>query len=60
MGDKWLTPDRAAEEYNLKAGTIRKWLRQGKLKGFKVGGSLWRISETELERFITGQGENNK
>jgi excisionase family DNA binding protein len=54
MSETYLTPEEAAARYKLKVGTVRKWLRQGKLKGFKVAGTLWRISEAELERFING------
>ena len=50
----WLTPDEAAERYNIKAGTIRKWLREGKLAGAQVGGKLWRIKEADIETFIYG------
>lgn len=52
MKETYLTPDEVAAEYNIAAVTIRKWLRQGKLKGYKVGGTLWKIPKTELEAFI--------
>jgi excisionase family DNA binding protein len=55
MSETYLTPEEAAARYKLKVGTVRKWLRQGKLKGFKVAGTLWRIEEAELERFINGE-----
>ncbi len=48
----YLTPDEAAAKYRIAAVTIRKWLRQGKIKGYKVGGTLWRIPEKELEAFM--------
>ncbi len=57
MVENYLTPEEAADRYRIKVGTIRKWLRQGKLQGYKVGGTLWRIPETELESFI--KGDNN-
>jgi excisionase family DNA binding protein len=34
--------------------TVRRWLRQGKLRGFRPGGTKlgYRVAEDELERFI--------
>ncbi len=60
MSEIYLTPEEAAEKYKLAAVTIRKWLRQGKLKGYKVGGTLWRIEEAELETFVKGSSIANK
>ncbi len=34
--------------------TIARYLRAGKLRGFKVGHN-WRIKEEDLEAFINGQ-----
>jgi len=54
MNETYLTPEEAAEKYKVAAVTIRKWLRQGKLKGYKVGGTIWRIEEGELDAFVKG------
>ncbi len=35
--------------------TLRVYLRRGILHGVKVGG-LWRITESELEAFLSGRG----
>jgi len=51
MPTRFLTPEDVAEILNVEASTIRKWLREGILKGVKFGG-LWRIPEDELEEFI--------
>ena len=48
---KYFTPGEVAEQYDLKAGTVRLWIRQGKLKAIKLGGLL-RVSEEELEKFV--------
>lgn len=39
--------------------TVRRWLRQGRLKGFMPGGTKlgYRIAESELERFLRGGAE---
>jgi excisionase family DNA binding protein len=57
MSEKYYSPEEIAEQFNLKPATVRKWIRQGKLKAIKLG-RLWRIPEEELQRFIkAGQGE---
>lgn len=53
--DNYFTPQQVAEKLQLNIRTVYKWIREGKLKAIKVG-DLWRISESELERFIN---ENN-
>ena len=49
--EKLLTPDQAAERLAVSSQSIRKWLRQGRLKGSRAG-RLWRIQERELEIFL--------
>jgi excisionase family DNA binding protein len=34
-----------------KEATVRKYLRENKLKGYKVG-KFWRIKEVDLENFM--------
>jgi excisionase family DNA binding protein len=48
---KLLTPEEVAQALRLDDETIRIWLREGKLKGIKVG-RVWRISEEELKAFL--------
>lgn len=45
------TPEEVAEILDVAPTTIRKWLRNGHLKGFRPG-RLWRISEEQLQEFI--------
>jgi len=40
-----------AQRLHLTTETIRDYLQDGKLKGFKVG-KQWRVREQELEAFI--------
>jgi|LakMenEpi08Oct12_1017439.scaffolds.fasta_scaffold05823_2 excisionase family DNA binding protein len=35
-----------------KEATVRKYLRENKLKGYKVG-KFWRIKEVDLENFMS-------
>lgn len=53
MGEKLITPKDASERLVVAEKTIKDWLRAGKLRGVKVG-SLWRIREVDLEKFIEG------
>ncbi|MDY6826520.1 MAG: helix-turn-helix domain-containing protein [Bacillota bacterium] len=52
VGERYYSPDEVAEKYNVSGVVVRKWLREGKLKGFKLGGKIWRIPEAELDRFV--------
>ena len=40
-----------AQRLHLTTETIRDYLQEGKLKGFKVG-KQWRVREQDLEAFI--------
>jgi excisionase family DNA binding protein len=46
-----LTVDQAANYLQISPWVIRKWLREKKLPGFKIGRE-WRIDEKDLHRFI--------
>lgn len=44
---KLLTVNEAAERLSLSPDTIRKWLRNGQIKGVKIS-RIWRVSEEDL------------
>ena len=50
-----LTVREVAERIRSSPETVRRWLRQGKLRGFRPGGTKlgYRIPEAELERFLS-------
>jgi len=50
---KYYSPEEISAQFSVKQATVRKWLREGKLKALKLGG-LWRISEDQLQEFIEG------
>jgi excisionase family DNA binding protein len=53
MPEKFLTPDSVAKMLEVSPATVRIWLRNGTLKGLKVGaGKLWRISEEDIQDFL--------
>ena len=49
-----LTVREVAERLRSSPETVRRWLRQGKLRGFRPGGTKlgYRVPESELVRFI--------
>lgn len=56
MLERYLTPDDVAEILSVNRRTVYIWLREGNLKGTKVGRS-WRVSEPDLKSFVSGQEE---
>lgn len=46
-----LKPNEVAEQLSVSLVTVKKWLREGRLKGVKVSG-MWRVYEADLEEMI--------
>ena len=42
----------AATKLGITAHTCRKWVRSGKLKGFKLGSRTYRVYPSDLDAFI--------
>jgi excisionase family DNA binding protein len=55
-----LTVREVAERLRSSPETVRRWLRQGKLRGFRPGGTKlgYRVPESELQRFLHVAGES--
>ncbi len=51
MTEKFYTAQEVAEMFGVKRITVWDWIRKGKLRAHCVGGRLYRISESQLERF---------
>ena len=51
-----LTVEEAAERIRTTAQTVRRWLRDGKLRGVRPGGTKlgWRIPASEVSRLLAG------
>jgi excisionase family DNA binding protein len=51
-----LTVREVAQRLRSSPETVRRWLRQGKLRGFRPGGTKlgYRVPERELQRFLAG------
>lgn len=43
-----------AEYLRIHPEVVRRWLREGKLKGYKVG-KEWRISKRDIDDMIKGK-----
>jgi excisionase family DNA binding protein len=48
-----LTIEEAAARLKLKPQTVRDWLKDGKLKGVKLG-RVWRVDAEALDRLLAG------
>jgi type IV pilus assembly protein PilB len=48
-----LTMEEAIERLSTTRGTFYRWLRAGRINGFKAG-RQWRFSEAEIDRFLKG------
>lgn len=52
------TPDEIAEKLKVSEQTIRRYLREKKLEGFKIGNN-WRIKEKSFLDFIEERSSSN-
>lgn len=46
-----LTVQEVSDILKVKLTTVRKWIRQGKIQGVKLGKS-WRVEQEDLQQFI--------
>lgn len=55
--ERFLTVAEAAELLKINPETVRVWLRDGKMKGNKIGGRRigYRIPESEVQRVLRGE-----
>ena len=49
--EKLLTPAQVADRLQIHERTVTRWLRDGYLRGFKLG-KEWRIAPTDLRAFM--------
>ncbi len=57
MEQTYLTPSQVAYYLKVNERTVTRWLREGYLRGYKVG-KIWRISPKDIQRFIERQSNN--
>lgn len=48
----YYTPEEVADILKVRKHTVWNWLREGTLKGKKINGKIWRITDKDLEAFI--------
>ena len=61
MNDKWISIDEAAEYLDIKAITLRSWIRKGKegLPAQKIG-KQWKFKISELDEWVkSGKSAND-
>jgi excisionase family DNA binding protein len=52
----YLTVAEVAERLKVYPGTVKRWLRDGRLVGVSLGDRAgWRIAEDDLQRFLRSQ-----
>ena len=49
--ESYLTVEELAHTLKVEVGTVRRWLRTGKLRGLKMD-RVWRIPQTELQAHL--------
>ena len=57
MTEKLFSPEEVAEQLGVTPNTVRTWLRDGSLKGIKLGKKIWRVNETELQEFLNREAK---
>lgn len=55
LGGGDLTVEEVAERMHRKPSTIRGWLSAGTLRGYKLQGRDWRVSQEALREFVQAQ-----
>lgn len=55
-----LTLDEVAGLLKINRATVKRYLKKGRLKGFRLGDKLLRVKEEEVENFIKGKDDNNE
>jgi len=52
-----MTVPQVAARLGIKESTVLHWLRNGRLKGFRMGGTRagWRVEESDIDAFIAAR-----
>lgn len=59
MEDKFFTTEQVANILQVHPFTILKYIKQGKLKGYKLG-RVYRIKESEINKFLEARLTKNE
>ena len=53
VDERWFTVEQIAEKLQVHPQTIRRWLREGALRGRNFGGRTgYRVRESDLKEFL--------
>jgi excisionase family DNA binding protein len=52
--DRYQTVQEVAERLDVAEATVRQWIKSGALRAIDIGKG-WRISDTDLQRFLTSR-----
>lgn len=47
------TPEEVAKECGVSGDTVRRWIREGKIRAIRLPGGRYRIPGEEAEKFVT-------
>lgn len=50
--NKYYTAEEVAEILKVTTESVRRWIRDGKLKSVKLGGRYLRISQADLDEYV--------
>jgi excisionase family DNA binding protein len=57
MKDSYLTPQEVARRLHLNEQTVRRYLREGQLGGYRLG-NRWLITDADVLRFLETQDKS--
>jgi excisionase family DNA binding protein len=49
---KFISPAEAAERLGVKTGTVKAWIKLGKIRHYSIGGGLNKLSEQDVIAFV--------
>jgi excisionase family DNA binding protein len=50
--DELLTTEEVSQELKYHIETVRRWIREGKLKATRINRKEYRVKRSELEKFL--------
>ena len=58
IDEKLLTVAEVADRLNVRTETVLRWIHSGRVKAITLQGGHYRITEAELDKIISGGGNN--
>jgi excisionase family DNA binding protein len=53
LDERWFTVEQIAQQIQVSEQTVRRWLRDGSLRGHTFGGKAgWRVKESDLNTYL--------